>query len=96
MKKTAEELEKLFDISPERIAQIDEDASRGVLPGEAGPVVTGPGRPPLFEEPMRQVTFKETDAKLSAMDERARQLGLSRSEYLRQLVDNDLSCVGMA
>lgn len=94
--KTPEELEAMFDITPERIAQIDEDATHGVLPGEAGETVTGPGRPPLYDEAMHQVSFKETDARIRGIDLRAEQLGMKRSEYLRQLVENDLRCAGIA
>ena len=86
----------MFGISPERIAQIDEDASRGVLQGEAGPVATGPGRPPMFDEPMQQVSFKEPQSTIEAIDRRAGQLGLRRSDYLRHLVENDLACAGIA
>lgn len=48
--KTAKELEKMFGITPERIAEIDARAS---------------------------------------------QLGMRRSDYLRQLVDNELNCMGV-
>lgn len=94
--KKAEELESMFGISAGRIADIDEAAVHGVLPGKAVRTVTGPGRPPIFDEPMSQVSFKEPESKLRAIDERASQLGIKRSDYLRQLVDNDLECVGLA
>ena len=95
MKRTAEDLEKMFGIDSERIAEMDEDASRGILHGEPGSVSTGPGRPPIFDEPMQQVSFKEATVKVRAIDMRADGLGMTRSEYLRQLVDNDLECAGM-
>lgn len=93
--RTAEELEKMFGIDPERIVEIDKDASKGVLQGAPGEVVTGPGRPPLFDEPMQQVSFKEPSTRVRAIDRRAEQLGVRRSDYLRQLVENDLQCAGM-
>ncbi len=93
--KTARELEKMFDITPDEIAKIDSDALKGKLQGRAIKTVTGPGRPPIYDEPMRQVTFKEPDHRLKAIDRRAEQLGLRRSDYLRQLVENDLECSGM-
>lgn len=93
--KTQQELEQLFEITPERIAEIDADASQGILQGDAGKTVTGPGRPLLFDEVMTQVTFKEPQAHVQAMDARAQQLGMRRSDYLRQLVENDLKCAGV-
>ena len=42
------------------------------------------------------MTFKAAGGKVEAMDRRARQLGMRRSDYLRQLVENDLRCAGMA
>lgn len=49
------------------------------------------GRPLLFDEPMRSVSFKETPSTISKMDERAKSLGKSRSDYLRSLVAADLA-----
>lgn len=96
MTKTAKELETMFEITAEEIAEIDADASKGILHGRAAKTVTGPGRPPMHDEPMQQVTFKEPANRVRAIDERAAQLGMRRSDYLRQLVENDLECVGMA
>ncbi|WP_139651425.1 hypothetical protein [Raoultibacter phocaeensis] len=94
--KTAKELEEMFGIASDRIEKIDEDASKGILQGSVVKTVTGPGRPPLFDEPMQQVAFKEPRGRVRAIDARAAQLGLARSDYLRQLVENDLECAGMA
>lgn len=93
--RTAQDHEKMFGVDAERIAEIDEDARKGALQGVAGDTVTGPGRPPLFDEPMQQVSFKEPGARVRAIDRRAEQLGVRRSDYLRQLVENDLQCAGM-
>ena len=94
--KTAHELEKAFGISAERIEKLDDDACKGILAGKATSTVTGPGRPPLSDSPLQQVAFKEPVETVKAIDERAGQLGLRRSDYLRQLVENDLRCVGLA
>lgn len=45
---------------------------------------------------MRQVGFKEPLRKVNAIDRRANQLGMKRSEYLRYLVDRDLEVAGIA
>lgn len=49
------------------------------------------GRPALFDEPMKPVTFKETPSVIAAIDRRASDLGTSRSDYLRRLVAQDLA-----
>ena len=92
--KNAKELEKDFGITANRIDELDKDASKGVLHGDIVKTVTGPGRPPLFDEPMQQVAFKEPRKTVRAIDARAAQLGIGRSDYLRQLVENDLECAG--
>ena len=51
----------------------------------------GVGRPTAFGEVMRPVTFKETPSVIAAMDKRAKELGASRSDYLRGLVAKDLA-----
>lgn len=40
--------------------------------------------------------FKEARGRVRAIDARAAQLGMRRSDYLRQLVENDLECAGIA
>ena len=51
------------------------------------------GRPLAFGEPMRPVTFKETESTIRKMDDRAASQGKSRSDYLRDLVKRDLAAV---
>lgn len=53
------------------------------------------GRPLKFGETMRQVGFKEPEGKIDAIDRRADQLGMRRSDYLRYLVDEDLRLAGL-
>ena len=48
------------------------------------------GRPLAFGEPMKPITFKAPVSIVEAMNRRAQTLGLSRSDYLRSLVDQDL------
>lgn len=49
------------------------------------------GRPTTFNEAMKPVTFKETPSVIAAIDERAKQLGSTRSDYLRDLIAKDLA-----
>lgn len=88
-KKTDKELEELFGITPERITEIDEAATKGALLGSAaGKVVRG--RPRKFGEHMQTIAFKETDSRVAEIDRRALRLGIARSDYLRALVERDL------
>ena len=54
------------------------------------------GRPLKFGQEMRQVGFKEPLSKVEAIDRRAAELGMRRSDYLRHLVDADLKLAGLA
>lgn len=92
---SAKEIEEKFGISAEQLDAWEKDASQGILHGEPrGEVIVG--RPLLFGEAMRQVGFKEPIRKIEAIDRRAKQLGMKRSDYLRHLVDEDLAAAGIA
>lgn len=91
---TSEEVEKELGITNEQIERWEEDISKGILHGEPGEIIVG--RPLMFGEEMKQVGFKEPLRKIEAIDKRAKQLGMKRSDYLRHLVDEDLRAAGMA
>ena len=92
---TDKEIEATFGISAEQMDSWEEDLEKGVFHGEPrGKVVVG--RPLKFNEAMKQVGFKETLGKIAAIDRRAEQLGMRRSDYLRHLVDEDLAAAGIA
>lgn len=92
---SAKELEERFGITSEELDRLEEDAANGILHGEPrGEVIVG--RPLKFGEEMKQVGFKEPVRKIEAIDRRAAQLGLKRSDYLRRLVDDDLEAAGIA
>lgn len=80
-----------FGVTSDQLDQWEQDASEGVFHGgiPEGKVVIG--RPMLFGQEMRQVGFKEPVDKISAIDRRAKSLGMKRSDYLRWLVDRDLA-----
>lgn len=93
---SAEEVEEKFGITREQLDQWEKDATEGIFHCEpSGPVITGPGRPMMFGEEMRQVGFKEPLSRVALIDERAAQLGLKRSDYLRDLVEKDLAASGL-
>lgn len=90
MKKTAEELEREFGVTAEQIEEWDAAFTRGEMIGEpVGEIIVG--RPLLFGEEMKVVTYKDTASKIAEMDDRAASLDLSRSDYLRGLVRRDLA-----
>ncbi len=88
-------IRELFGVTDEQLDSWEKDASSGVFHGEPrGGVVAG--RPLMFGEQMRQVGFKEPVGKIEAIDRRAGELGMKRSDYLRYLVDRDLASAGIA
>ena len=92
---TPEEVEFKYGLTSEQIDQWEREAADGILPGRpSGEVMRG--RPLMFGEKTRQVGFKESLIKIEAIDRRAAQLGMRRSDYLRRLVDEDLKLAGLA
>ncbi|MEG1561917.1 MAG: hypothetical protein RR323_05900 [Raoultibacter sp.] len=92
--KNNETLEK-FGVTSEQLDAWEKDAANGIFQGEPrGEVVMG--RPLMFGQQMRQVGLKEPVHKVEAIDRRAMQLGMKRSDYLRRLVDEDLKLMGMS
>lgn len=80
------ELEGMFGVTGDQIAEWDAMAERGILPGEAsGKVVRGPGRPQMCGEDLVSVTFRVPRSQRDAIDRRARSLNESRSEFLRRM-----------
>lgn len=97
---TPEEVEEKFGYTPEKLDEMENEATEGIFHGEpSGPVVYapgyGPGRPLMFGEEMKQIGFKETLYRIMQIDARARQLEMTRSEYMRHLVDEDLHKAGL-
>ena len=87
------EIEERFGITSEQLDKWERDVENGIFHGEPrGEVVRG--RPLMFGEKTKQVGFKEPLAKIEAIDRRAAQLGMKRSDYLRHLVDEDLQRAG--
>ena len=91
----SKEIEAEFGIPAEQLGKWADDAEKGIYHGERrGGVVRG--RPLLFGEETRQVGFKEPLSRVELIDRRAEQLGMKRSDYLRHLVDQDLSLAGIS
>ena len=94
MTRNAKELEEMFDVTSVQIQQWDEMLMHGEIPGKsAGDVIIG--RPLKFGEPMKTIVFKEPEGRIAAIDSRAEELGMLRSDYLRWLIDKDLATAGL-
>ncbi len=91
---TSKEIEEEYGMSAKEIESLSEDAEKGILHGEVRETIAG--RPLMFGEEMKQVGFKEPVRRIAAIDARAKQLGMKRSDYLRHLVEMDLSTAGIA
>lgn len=89
MAMTAREIEKRYGIDASKLDAIEESAARGELPGEPGPVSAG--RPLKFGTALKMVGYKEVPETVEAIDRRAGSLGMTRSDYLRELVRKDLA-----
>lgn len=80
MARNAKELESMFDVTSEQIQQWDEMLVRGEVPGEStGDVIMG--RPLKFGELMKTIVFKEPEGRIAAIDSRAEDLGMRRSDF---------------
>lgn len=92
---TREELNERFNVTEELLDKLEEEFGAGnwELVENLGPGIASIkiGRPPLCDEALKPVTFKEPQSKVILIEERCRALGLSRSQYLRKLVDEDLA-----
>ncbi len=85
-----DELNNLLNATEEELdAQAEEYETDTWNASSLGKVTAG--RPPLFNEAMMTVTFKEPKDKIAAIDKRATSLHMSRSEYLRWVTNKDLA-----
>ena len=77
-----------FGVTDEQLESLAADYESGDWKGRLGPVVQG--RPRLYEEEMRTVSFRIPASRLQAIDAHAERNGKSRSEVLRQAIDDAL------
>lgn len=76
-------------ITDEQMEALADMFERGEWPEGESRVVRG--RPRMFGDELQSVTFKAPQRKVSALDRKAAEAGMSRSDYLRRLVDRDLA-----
>ena len=86
---TAKEAEEKYGLSEYKLDEWEKAYSDGEVLGKAkSPVIMG--RPLKFGEATRVITFKEPLSMIEAIDARAAELGMPRSDYIRSLIDQDL------
>ncbi len=79
----------LSDADFERMA---DEAEHGEYPGTPGEWVVRPqGRPSLDGEELVSITFKVTKAQRNALDARAKTLGETRSQFMRDTLTRELA-----
>lgn len=85
-----EELNEKFGVTEGQLDAWAEEYESGTWDASTlGPVRRG--RPSLAEEDVRPVTFRLPASQILAMDERAEEKGITRSEFLRDAVESALS-----
>jgi len=75
-------------LTDEMLDSIAEAFERGEWPGTESRIVQG--RPLMLGEKLQSITFKVPARKVVVLDQKAASVNMSRSDYLRYLVDNDL------
>jgi hypothetical protein len=76
-------------LTDEMMEQLADAFESGEWPGTESRIVQG--RPLMFGEELRSVTFRAPTHKIAALDRKAAGLAMSRSDYLRHLLDDDLA-----
>ena len=85
-----EEINELLNMSEEDLNKEASEYENGTWNENAFGKVQ-PGRPSLYDSAMETVSFKEDKAKIKEINIRAAKLNMSRSDYMRKLVDQDLA-----
>jgi len=83
-----DQINAAFEVTDEQLDSLAADYESGTWKGRLGPVVQG--RPRLYEEEMRTISFRIPASRLRAIDAYAERSGKSRSEFLRQAIDDAL------
>jgi len=79
-----------IEVTDELVESLAEKWERGEGPGKPGPFIAGPGRPPLYEDQLRTISVKLPSSIVDVIDDKARALGESRSQYVRHTIMADL------
>ena len=83
-----EEINKLFGVTDEQLDHMAAEYESGEWQGSVGPIV--PGRPRLYDEELETISFRLPKSRVNAIDAKTKRNGETRSQFLRQAVDNAL------
>lgn len=83
-----EEINKLFGVTDEQLNRMAAEYESGSWEGGVGTIV--PGRPRIYDEEMETISFRLPKSRVNAIDAKARRNGETRSQFLRQAVDDAL------
>ncbi|WP_055426728.1 ribbon-helix-helix protein, CopG family [Bifidobacterium aesculapii] len=83
-----EEINKLFSVTDEQLNHMAAEYESGDWEGGVGSVV--PGRPRIYDEEMETISFRLPKSRVNAIDAKAKRNGETRSQFLRQAVDDAL------
>jgi predicted DNA binding CopG/RHH family protein len=88
----AEELHKKFGVTDEQLdtwaAEYESESWDGM---SFGKIIQG--RPKLYDEELKTITVKVPASRIAAIQNAASKNGMSRSEFVRQAIDNELIAV---
>ncbi len=88
-----DELHKKFGVTPEYIEEsAAEYESTSWSKMRFGEIIQG--RPKISDEPLKTLTVKVPESRINAIKVAAAKKGLSRSDFLRQAIDNELISAG--
>lgn len=88
-----DELHKKFGVTPEYLEeQAAEYESSSWDAMKFGAIIQG--RPKISEEPLKTLTVRVPESRLIAIKNAAAKKGISRSDFLRQAIDNELISTG--
>ena len=90
------ELIEKYGMTSEELAELEHDAKQYESGNWPEGKVTIMGRPPLYDgDELENVTFRIRKSRLKALERATRQVGKSRSEFLRDAVEDALAKVSI-
>lgn len=80
-----EEINRLFDVTDEQLDNMAAEYETGDWQGGVGPAI--PGRPRLYDEELETISFRLPKSRIQAIDAKAKSVGETRSQFLRDAID---------
>jgi len=86
------ELMEKFGVTDLELAELERDAERYARGDWPEGKITIIGRPPLYDgDELENITFRIRKSRLKALERASKQVGKSRSEFLRDAVEDALA-----